>query len=464
MISTLFESSQASANVIQSTLENKQQEISFEPSYLHVKDHPTTTATSKPPNKIKFKEPVFAAGLHQNAYKKKKKADSSSDSDDDAFVAQQQRKKMTSKERRQMRNKISAKNFRERRKEYITQLEQKVEEHEKTIDELRKENLQLRKTNEQLMHQLLPHLSSPSNTDHSEELAWSSTESQSSPEPAPLASMPFQFSLDDVYDFNLLEQPEQLLLNSNSFDTIYLHHAVMPDLDVHRVLGEKMKQTANQNERQEAAKELLSEYPLLGAALMSIVLRHTMVLDYVSSIANQFSSANQEVPVEKEQQKEQKEPKEQKEQKELKEQKEQRRIKSATDEIDPASITEEDIIYFIFHHGFAHYALYRAAGQSHEQIMERWKKCLSTKSTCADFFYKKIKERRSVSESKGGNRFQTLQTYCKVAGTLLKHPKRMTQVSKVLKEKINFSKSYYTSHSKNQAALANPSQFDISTK
>ncbi|KAG1242927.1 hypothetical protein G6F68_015993 [Rhizopus microsporus] len=65
-----------------------------------------------------------------------------------------------------MRNKISAKNFRERRKEYITQLEQKVEEHEKTIDELRKENLQLRKTNEQLMHQLLPHLSSPSNTDH----------------------------------------------------------------------------------------------------------------------------------------------------------------------------------------------------------------------------------------------------------------------------------------------------------
>lgn len=345
--------------------------------------------------------------------------------------------------------------------EYITQLEQKVEEHEKTIDELRKENLQLRKTNEQLMHQLLPRLASPSNTEHSEELVSSSTESQSSPESAPLASMPFQFPLDDMYDFNLLEQPEQLLLNSNSFDTLYLHHAVMPDLDVHRVLGEKMEQTASQNERQEAAKELLSEYPLLGAALMAIVLRHTMILDYVASIANQFSSVNQEAPVEKEQQKERKEPKEQKEQKESKG---QRRIKDATDEFDPASVTDEDIIYFIFHHGFTHYALYRATGQSHEQIMERWKNCLSTKSTCADFFYKKIKERKSVSESKGGNRFQTLQTYCKVAGTLLKHPKRMTQVSKVLKEKINFSKPYYTSHLKNQAALANPSQFDISTK
>lgn len=49
-------------------------------------------------------------------------------------------KKLTSKERRQLRNKISARNFRVRRKEYITTLEGQVDNH--------------KKANEQLLHRL----------------------------------------------------------------------------------------------------------------------------------------------------------------------------------------------------------------------------------------------------------------------------------------------------------------------
>ncbi|KAI7906131.1 uncharacterized protein BX663DRAFT_540753 [Cokeromyces recurvatus] len=49
-------------------------------------------------------------------------------------------KKLTSKERRQLRNKISARNFRVRRKEYITALEGQVKDH--------------KKANEQLLHKL----------------------------------------------------------------------------------------------------------------------------------------------------------------------------------------------------------------------------------------------------------------------------------------------------------------------
>ncbi|KZV99247.1 hypothetical protein EXIGLDRAFT_725875 [Exidia glandulosa HHB12029] len=48
-------------------------------------------------------------------------------------------KKMTSKEKRQLRNKISARNFRVRRKEYITTLEGEVSDRDRMIDLIREE-------------------------------------------------------------------------------------------------------------------------------------------------------------------------------------------------------------------------------------------------------------------------------------------------------------------------------------
>lgn len=94
------------------------------------------TKKSTVPKKAKFKEPIFVTESPQNAYKKKKKLNNSNNtsqsshssgednSDDDmnldeelaASSSPSKLKQMTSKERRQLRNKISARNFRVRRK------------------------------------------------------------------------------------------------------------------------------------------------------------------------------------------------------------------------------------------------------------------------------------------------------------------------------------------------------------
>lgn len=93
---------------------------------------PATKKKQSGPKKAKFKEPIFVTESPQS-YKKKKKAASSTaapsnqssadeNSDDDMLLeddmhhSNSSMKQMTSKERRQLRNKISARNFRVRRK------------------------------------------------------------------------------------------------------------------------------------------------------------------------------------------------------------------------------------------------------------------------------------------------------------------------------------------------------------
>ncbi|KAI0041509.1 hypothetical protein FA95DRAFT_690517 [Auriscalpium vulgare] len=64
------------------------------------------------------------------------------DNDDDADdwrPSPEEYKKMSSKEKRQLRNKISARNFRVRRKEYITTLEGDIAERDRLIDAIRTE-------------------------------------------------------------------------------------------------------------------------------------------------------------------------------------------------------------------------------------------------------------------------------------------------------------------------------------
>jgi hypothetical protein len=88
--------------------------------------------------KTKFKEPIFVTESPQSYNKKKKKSAPSNthssgdeNSDDDMLLDEElaasntsasQLKQMTSKERRQLRNKISARNFRVRRKGKFTHL------------------------------------------------------------------------------------------------------------------------------------------------------------------------------------------------------------------------------------------------------------------------------------------------------------------------------------------------------
>jgi len=61
------------------------------------------------------------------------------DDGDDWRPSPEEYKKMSSKEKRQLRNKISARNFRVRRKEYITTLEGDIAERDRLIDAIRNE-------------------------------------------------------------------------------------------------------------------------------------------------------------------------------------------------------------------------------------------------------------------------------------------------------------------------------------
>ncbi|KAJ1800164.1 hypothetical protein LPJ59_001293 [Coemansia sp. RSA 2399] len=63
-------------------------------------------------------------------------------------------KSMSSKERRQLRNKISARNFRVRRKEYISNLEGEVRMHKEEADGLRSDLIASKKENQQLRDEL----------------------------------------------------------------------------------------------------------------------------------------------------------------------------------------------------------------------------------------------------------------------------------------------------------------------
>jgi len=82
--------------------------------------------------------------------------------DDERLLASEEGKKLTSKERRQLRNKVSARAFRSRRKEYITQLEAEIANKVTENGELRAENRALADENKRLGDLTRMLLSSPS--------------------------------------------------------------------------------------------------------------------------------------------------------------------------------------------------------------------------------------------------------------------------------------------------------------
>lgn len=71
--------------------------------------------------------------------------------EDERLLASEEGKKLSSKERRQLRNKVSARAFRSRRKEYIGQLEGEINAKDKECDELRKKNESLKAENNRLI-------------------------------------------------------------------------------------------------------------------------------------------------------------------------------------------------------------------------------------------------------------------------------------------------------------------------
>lgn len=70
--------------------------------------------------------------------------------EDERLLASEEGKKLTSKERRQLRNKVSARAFRSRRKEYITQLENEITAKNAHNNDLRAQNRTLMEENKRL--------------------------------------------------------------------------------------------------------------------------------------------------------------------------------------------------------------------------------------------------------------------------------------------------------------------------
>lgn len=251
----------------------------------------------------RFKEPIFVTESPQDAYKKKKRkgastSQSPSEEDDDFDnLTESDRaklKQMTSKERRQLRNKISARNFRVRRKgkekigdtdpmpffillqanprinqptEYIEQLENKVREQENEIKDLRETTTRLQKINQELQQELqqwrgLPSLPVNENTPPS---SGASDVNGQSPE----AGLMNTFN----GGIQVAELDSIMPLFDFSFET-NVSTAVMPDFDYERVFTEK----ALVKQRDLSSQELMRTYPLLVPALMSIIVGQTLTM------------------------------------------------------------------------------------------------------------------------------------------------------------------------------------------
>ncbi|KAI9008933.1 hypothetical protein CLU79DRAFT_775918 [Phycomyces nitens] len=252
----------------------------------------------------KYKEPIFVTESPQNAYKKKKgsrkskrscdgsdmaedsnRPDNDDDDDDDEAMDEDdiraRTKHLSPKERRQLRNKISARNFRVRRKEYIGELEEKISNQETAMRQLREENRRLTEANTELFQELqqwrqgvmsIPSLASPPSS--------LSSDSHNSPIQAtnnmagPTDILRLDF--DSLYDFGPFDN---LLSNST-----YLSYTVIPDFDFFRNINEKNRLMP----AQENDTELIRAYPLLAPALMSIVMHHTFTLNYAAYLADSF--------------------------------------------------------------------------------------------------------------------------------------------------------------------------------
>ncbi|KAI8380432.1 hypothetical protein EDC96DRAFT_491006 [Choanephora cucurbitarum] len=426
------------------------------------------TKSKQTAKKVKYREPIFVTESPQSFNKKMKKypannthqsssAEENSEDEDEAMLQNTNSsslKQMSSKERRQLRNKISARNFRVRRKEYITKLEEKVEQQEKIIQSLKEENAKLRKANQEVMNQVLDQLITPppSSDEFQSSSPSSSSESHGSPYgPAPIQ----QFQFNDLYSFDLFDQhPAQPLPEtSNAF---YLNHAVMPDWNMHRVLSDKMVSETTEEHKKELVRDLFTNYPLLAPALMSIVIRHTLSLEYVANLMREFTesieSDNATVYGRSEDEETLRGHDDLEDLKasmnamninEDKVKEETQSPKEKQDELDDQAHLE-----IMLKSCFVSYALQRARGLSHQQAFDRYKQCVKQHPEWIEKIKKQSKKtketkdnKKACSSKKGTKKssgIQTLQAYCRVAGTLLRQPQRMANVGQVLKEQTQF--------------------------
>lgn len=103
--------------------------------------------------------------------------------EDERLLASEEGKKLSSKERRQLRNKVSARAFRSRRKEYISQLESEIANKVTENGDLRAQNRALMDENKRLSDLTRMLLSSPSFSNFLEHLSQNPQALPQAPEP-----------------------------------------------------------------------------------------------------------------------------------------------------------------------------------------------------------------------------------------------------------------------------------------
>lgn len=307
------------------------------------------------------------------------------------------------------------------------------------------------------MKQLLVQPITPPSSSGDELLSASSSsgsEGHNSPDAQPPA---YQFQLNDLYDFNLFDQQAQHAQQQqqqqqqqpqvNEYPNLfYLNHATMPDWDMTQVLNEKGKSITIGEYQRELSRELINDYPLLVPALMSIVVRHTLSLEYVTALAKEFSDKVGADLVDSDHSKSKHSDEDQETLRgvdiddlkssfnalniEEKEDSEQDGNEEKTE------LTELEMTKTMLTNHFSLYVTYRARGFAHDEIIAKCKSCLEGQR-CS----KKGKQKANSNKSNG---MQTFQAYCRVAGNLLRHPHRMTRVSDVLKKEIDFTHNEQT--------------------
>ncbi|KAF9871132.1 bZIP transcription factor [Colletotrichum karsti] len=131
--------------------------------------------------------------------------------EDERLLASEEGKKLSSKERRQLRNKVSARAFRSRRKEYITQLEAEIANKVTENGDLRAHNRALADENKRLQDLTRMLLSSPSFSNFLDHM---STNPQAVQQQAPVVKMerqPEQRQVPkDVNPYNNQQQQQQI--------------------------------------------------------------------------------------------------------------------------------------------------------------------------------------------------------------------------------------------------------------
>ncbi|KAF6800963.1 bZIP transcription factor [Colletotrichum sojae] len=131
--------------------------------------------------------------------------------EDERLLASEEGKKLSSKERRQLRNKVSARAFRSRRKEYITQLESEIANKVTENGELRAQNRSLLDENKRLSELTRMLLASPSFSNFLDHLSTNPQATHQAPPAVKIERQPDQRQVPkDVNPYNNQNHQQQI--------------------------------------------------------------------------------------------------------------------------------------------------------------------------------------------------------------------------------------------------------------